>query len=66
MHLVFLGLIPNLCELLKGTYFKDTEFNEHTAWFTMAEWIEFGEEMAEIDASTSYGKNPRDIQLIMG
>lgn len=66
MHLVFLGLVPDLCDLIKGTYFKDMELNEHPARLTTAEWIEFGEEMAEIDAPTSYGRNPRDIQLNMG
>ena len=66
MHLIFLGLVGDLCDLFNGTYFKAGKVNEDTGLLSKAQWITLGEEMARIDAPESYGRPPRDIQFYSG
>jgi len=66
MHLIFLGLVGDLCDLFNGTYFKVGKVNEDTALLSDAQWITLGEEMARIDAPESNGRAPRDIHFYSG
>ena len=62
MHLVFLGLVRDLCRLLNGTYFKTTELNNHHGRITEKQWKDIGIDMAKIESPTSWGRYPRNIE----
>lgn len=57
MHLVHLGFIPDLCEFLSGTYFKDKGLNHLENGQMMAkDWAELGSNMAAIRSPVSWGR----------
>ena len=62
MHLVFLGLVRDLCALLNGTYFKQNELNLHAGRITEMQWRELGVNMTNIECPTSWGRHPRNIE----
>jgi len=62
MHLVFLGLVRDLCRLLNGTYFKTTELNNHGGRITEKQWKDIGIDMAKIESPTSWGRYPHNIE----
>lgn len=61
MHLVFLGLIRDLCAFLRGDFFKVKELNEHAGRMHPKEWEELGKNMSQIGAPTSMGRDPRNF-----
>ena len=61
MYLVFLGLVRDLCSLLRGDFFKVVELNNHAARISTKEWEELGQNMAKIGSPASWGRYPRNI-----
>jgi hypothetical protein len=63
MHLVFEGLVKDLCAFLSGTYFKSANLNEpNPTGMAPGSWSELGTDMRNIDAPVSFGPNPRNIE----
>ena len=62
MHLTYLGFVRDLCALFNGSYFKSgSPLNNHDMRIPTAQWETLGREMGEIEAPTSWGRDPRDI-----
>jgi hypothetical protein len=62
MHLVFEGLVKDLCAFLAGTYFKLANLNDpNPTGMAQGSWAELGIDMHNIDAPGSFGPNPRNI-----
>lgn len=61
MHLVFRGLVRDLCAFLRGDFFKVKELNEHACRMDKKEWEELGKNMSKIGAPTSFGRDPGNI-----
>ena len=62
MHLVYLVLMRDLCGLMNGKFFKSAALNEQSARMTEKEWIDLGNDMANIRAPVSWGRDPRNIE----
>jgi hypothetical protein len=63
MHLLFEGLVKDLCAFLGGTYFKSANLNDpNPTGIKPGCWAELGVDMENIDAPVSFGKNPRNIE----
>jgi hypothetical protein len=62
MHLVFMGLTRDVCQLLNGQYFKVSDCNvNNVSGMSSKEWDELGRDMARIEAPVSWGRYPRNI-----
>lgn len=62
MHLVYLVLVRDLCGLMNGKFFKSAALNEQSARMTENEWVDLGNDMANIRAPVSWGRDPRNIE----
>lgn len=62
MHLVYLGLVRDLCALISGKFFKSGALNEHPGRMTDKDWVDLGNDMARIRAPVSWGRDPRNIE----
>jgi hypothetical protein len=61
MHLVYIGLMRDICRLVIGDYFKDQNCNVNEAGMSSKDWDELGMDMAKIEAPVSWGRYPRNI-----
>jgi hypothetical protein len=66
MHLVYLGFVKDLCALLNGNFFKEESLNNHDARISEKEWKRLGEDMSKIQAPTSWGRAPQNIEKYIG
>ena len=62
MHLVYLGLVRDLCALLSGKFFTNEDLNNHDRGrMKEKDWEALGVNMASIGAPVSWGRYPRNI-----
>ena len=61
MHLVYLGLGRDLCDLLSGTYFKAADLNRGGISMGKSDWAAMGKDMANIETPASWGRSFREI-----
>lgn len=62
MHLVYLGLVRDLCAFLNGKFFKSADLNNHDGRMTERNWEDLGADMSNIQAPASWGRYPRNIE----
>jgi len=61
MHLVYLGFVRDLCQLLNKSYFKAAPLNEHDGGMSQKEWQQLGVDMSRINSPKDWGRYARNI-----
>lgn len=64
MHLIHLGFVRDLLNLISGQYFGEQSayLNDHESRMTTKDWIMLGEDMENARVPVSWGRKPENIQ----
>ena len=67
MHLLHLGFGSDVCDLLSGTFFKDSNLNTHMSGrMSVEQWDAFGMNLETAKMPTSWGRIPQHVKYING